>query len=146
MKKLICLASILFCSLAIVSCEDDNDFTKVEVVDHLAGKWELKKIGGLNAQNSLNYTDVQVAEGCHYDNFVFGEGATFTETDFDSAAGPCTEVSTSGTYEFVDGNIVLTNGATVETYDVQTFSDTTLELVYTDPVSEELVFLRFIKA
>jgi hypothetical protein len=144
MKKLICLASVLFCFASLVSCEGEEDSNYV-AKNYLVGKFTVTQIGALNASSILNYEDVPTLS-CT-DDYTFNEDMTFRLDDRSvTDAVDCTTVTTTGTYAIVSGNIVLTYTAEGEevtkSLDMLTLTDKELSVVYTDEATDKLVFLK----
>ncbi len=144
MKKLIYLASALFCFVSLVSCDGEEE-VNYKSPNYLIGLWDVTQVGALNGQNVLNYEDASTE--CNFDSYLFNEDMTFTSID-NTFDGTCTATTISGTYEVVNGYAILTymmdGTATTKTLDLLTLTNTELSLVYTDENSE-LVFLKMTK-
>lgn len=146
MKKgtlLLLLASALFLN----SC-DDEDTKDFEQKNNLAGKWVPVKIGSLNAQNIVHYTDYQNDEACDVDNIFFNEDLTYVQNDYSDNAGVCENSSETGTYAVQGNTVVLTHidetqdpSAVERALTVTNLNYNTMEVAYTDSVTHNLVFI-----
>jgi hypothetical protein len=150
MKKgtlLLLLASVLFLN----SC-DDKDTTDFEQKNNLAGQWIPVKIGSLNAQNVVRYTDYQNDAACDVDNIFFNQDSTYVQNDYSDNAGTCENDSETGTYAVQGNTIVLTYIDETQTpsvieraLTVTNLNYNTMEVVYTDSVTHNLVFITLNK-
>jgi hypothetical protein len=146
MKKLISLTFAAVCFLGFTSCEgeEENEFVQK---NYVAGTWEVSEVGALNSGNVLNYVPVTVAEGCNVDKIVLNEDKTFVNTDYSVNEGNCTNVQISGTYDLVAGNVILSatvnEAAFSRTYDLLALTKDLMEVVYTDPETNKLAFIKF---
>lgn len=153
-KKIFYFAAFALGLIGLVSCEENEDFDPNYIIpNYFVGTWEHTQTGSLNSANVLYYDDVEKNENCEYDSLSLGADMRFTERDY-SFDGSCTYVDLNGSYQIVDGNLVLTYddltpedefGPDVATLDVLALTNTNLEVSYTDEDTEELVFLKFTK-
>lgn len=150
MKKgtlLLLLASALFLN----SC-DDEDTKDFEQKNYLAGQWVPVKIGSLNAQNIVHYTDYQNDTACDVDNIFFNEDLTYVQNDYSDNAGTCENSSETGTYTLQGNTVVLTHidetqdpSAVERALTVTNLNYNTMEVTYTDSVTHNLVFITLNK-
>lgn len=140
-KKILALLAITVCFFSLISCNGEEE-VDYKPKNYLAGVWAVTQVGALNSQNILNYENVSTE--CDFDTYAFNEDLTFSYTDY-SFADTCTSTVISGTYELVNGYIVLSyviDGAEkTQSLDLLTLTGAELSLVYTNQNSE-LVFLK----
>lgn len=135
-------------TFGFVSCAGEDDPTVVDHSQKLVSSWELTQIGQLNEQGVINYMDINPAN-CEQETLTFMDNGTFSDMHaVDGGEAGCQTQTETGTYVLSNGDIhtTVTEGETevIMTYDILTFTDTTLELTYTN-TEGELVFARFMK-
>ena len=151
-KRIISIAAALLCflSISLTSCDGEDEGGNYVSPNYLAASWSLTALGELNANSTLIYTPV-AAGSCEAQTLTFGEDFAFTQNYAIQLDDVCTPKVISGTYETEQGNIYATyvpegqTESTTKTFDIIALSDVSLEIAYTDPVSHELVFLKFAK-
>ena len=98
-KKIYAIAAALTLSLAMTSCEEDDDEQDYVAPDVLSGRWVLDQVGSLNSVGALNY--VSAADGCATDEINFDGDfySTVTGTPIDEEN--CLTQTSSGSWELV---------------------------------------------
>ena len=141
-KKIYAIAAALTLSLAMTSCEEDDDEQDYVAPDVLSGRWVLDQVGYLNSVGAINY--VSALDECAQDEITF-QGNTFSSADSaPNVEGNCATVSKTGTWALVDGNLEFQAGAEEFRRDVLTLTPDLMILVYTN-TEGDLQFLRYQK-
>jgi hypothetical protein len=144
-KKILFGSALLLSAICFTACEEDEEL-EFESQNGFTGKWELKKIGGIDEYNNINYMSTDTI--CEYDNIIFTSDSTYTETYYRSINNVCTDSVVTGQYNVDSGNLIRTQSGISKVQDVFTLTDTMMELIYTDTVAnpDQLIFLRYTKA
>lgn len=82
MKKL--FISLLFISVASVSCDSEDDGITYTTPDYLSGKWVFSEYGTINDQLYVVYQDYANEATCEADNLELKSDNTFVLSDFSS--------------------------------------------------------------
>jgi hypothetical protein len=143
----------LFCFLSafslFISCEEDDEVT-FENKNYILGKWTLDQIGNINNANFINYQDYVSAADCESNNLVLAENNTYEQNYYDFVDNLCQNDQTSGNFELVNNNIILTyvddfNETKQLTLTIISLTYTDLEISFTDEETEQLVFHKLKK-
>jgi hypothetical protein len=147
MKKFVFLLLVL--PLLNTACgEDDETFVQQ---NYLVGKWEITKIGSMNAQGAINYSNYVNDANCDKDNYIFNSDLTFQKNDFVNL-GTCTNQSITGTYNRLSTNLTLRYTENVggtpqvvnQTFTIVSLTYTEIVVAYTNSVNQ-LVYLKMSK-
>src|SRR5690606_17982979 len=142
-RKIYAIAAALTLSLAMTSCEEDDDEQDYVAPDALSGRWELIQVGSLNDVGALNYVDA--ADGCEPDEIFFEADFFSTVENTPNGDVGCLVETKSGSWVLVDGNLEFLSGMEEEfRRDVFSLTPDMMVLVYTND-EDQLKFLKYQK-
>jgi hypothetical protein len=150
MKKINFILAILFTGLLFTSCDNKSEDLNYVAKNNLAGRWNIDKVGIVNSQGGIDYSDYVNDSACDVDNIVFNEDLSFQQNDFSTVDGNCQNNDITGTYSQVNHRVVLSNTDIDGVVHTQLFTITkldnaNLEVNYADSMTGGLVFLKLVK-
>lgn len=153
MKNFFKLSFALTAILLSASCENEDDSNFVQK-NYLAGKWVPVEMGTLDNENILNYFPYENDAECDADNIVLNENMTFNFSDFEYNGATCDENLLEGTYRRENKQLILTTTEEIDgvptemetTRNIISLTHDTLEISYTDEITNEITFLKLHKA
>jgi hypothetical protein len=145
MKKINLLLFLTF-SASVISCNQDDE-TKFVKQDFLKGLWKVSETGATDNQGIIKY--VGVTE-CDSTSFAFGENKSYDEIFFNTVDGICTATMVKGTFDLEDNKVIISykNAAGKELQHakrVLAVDYEKMEFVYTDSITQQLVYKRLLK-
>jgi len=153
MKNFFKLSFALSALILSVSCEKEDD-SNFDQKNYLSGKWAPVEMGELDTENILTYLPYENDAECDSDNIVLNENMTFNFSDFQYNGTTCDEFLLEGTYRREGKQLILTtmeeiDGVPTEvetTRNIVSLTYDTLEISYTDEVTNKITFLKLHKA
>ena len=149
MKKLN-LIMIAVLSVFLYSCEEDDTAT-FNRESFLTGKWNVTQVGELNSQNKVNYNDYISCDATNGESLVFTKELTYTESMYNVTEDGCVNKTVTGDFKFENSNILMNyirSDQKVAEHGKRVIALTyeEMEIVYTDSITDKIVFKKLIKA
>jgi hypothetical protein len=145
MKKINLLLFLAF-SVLLLSCNQDDEAQFVKQ-DFLKGVWKVFETGTKNTQGIIKY--VGVTE-CDSTSYTFGGDKSFEEKNFTLNNQICTATNITGTFVLEDNKTLIsyknaTGKELFHTKRILSLGFNEMEIVYTDSISQELIYKRLLK-